>query len=459
MDIPKIRTWHLLGIIAATAAYIAVFQFRWTVEDEGYATIRRLRSLDAAARVKAANDLRSLRPIERRAISPVTEMLFDSEPIVRVAAAEALLYLINSDGVNPVEDEAVVGPVKAALASALGDPDLTARLAIADTLARLRAEPKVIVPTLLEFATSRDGRTHGNAVTLLGLYLQKSEPALAAVLAALNDPDPVVRQLAIQSLGQGAIFPKPVPEPIMERIKTAILGMSGDPAQPVRLGAIGMLTRIAQRTSTEDSRVIRFLDDPDVQVRLAACSYHNWWSVPTKRASEFVPAYERTLKDPDAAVRSVSAYALSRFGIRAESSLPALRGMLDNPDKNDDRNAITSAIATIEAEVRKFREETLPATIAELADADPMTRALAAGRLEEFGPMASKAVPDLVRCLGDREADVRRASASALGQLGPDAAVAIPKLAELAKSDDDQRVRQAATISQAILSKPDDRAR
>jgi HEAT repeat protein len=220
-----------------------------------------------------------------------------------------------------------------------------------------------------------------------------------------------------------------------------------------------MLTRIAQRTSTEDSRVIRFLDDPDVQVRLAACSYHNWWSVPTKRASEFVPAYERTLKDPDAAVRSVSAYALSRFGIRAESSLPALRGMLDNPDKNDDRNAITSAIATIEAEVRKFREETLPATIAELADADPMTRALAAGRLEEFGPMASKAVPDLVRCLGDREADVRRASASALGQLGPDAAVAIPKLAELAKSDDDQRVRQAATISQAILSKPDDRAR
>jgi hypothetical protein len=43
LTIPKLRTWHLLGIVAASAMFFSVMQFRWSVEDPGYALIRRLR--------------------------------------------------------------------------------------------------------------------------------------------------------------------------------------------------------------------------------------------------------------------------------------------------------------------------------------------------------------------------------------------------------------------------------
>jgi hypothetical protein len=52
LTIPKLRTWHLLGIVAASAMFFSVMQFRWSVEDPGYALIRRLRSLDAAERAE-----------------------------------------------------------------------------------------------------------------------------------------------------------------------------------------------------------------------------------------------------------------------------------------------------------------------------------------------------------------------------------------------------------------------
>jgi hypothetical protein len=61
LTIPKLRTWHLMGIVAASAALFSIMQFRWSVEDPGYALIRRLRSLDAVERAKAADGLIFLR--------------------------------------------------------------------------------------------------------------------------------------------------------------------------------------------------------------------------------------------------------------------------------------------------------------------------------------------------------------------------------------------------------------
>jgi HEAT repeat protein len=265
LTIPKLRTWHLLGIVAASAIFFSVMQFRWSVEDPGYALIRRLRSLDAAERAKAAGGLGSLRPMDRRAIAPLTEMLFDSDSSVRAWAARALNYVVP-------QDDAEAGTVKAALTSTLVDRDPAARRAIAVSLAHFQPEPGVVVPALLEF---------------------------------IRDANPEAR------------------------------------------GEV------------------------------------------------------------------------------------------------------------IEKSVLTFRSTTLPQAIAELDNADPIIRALAAGRIEDLGSRASDAVPILVRCLADRDADVRRAAAGALGQLGPRASVAIPTLASLAESDLDERVRQAATLSRSILLQQD----
>src|SRR5271166_1243241 len=97
LTIPKLRTWHFMGIVAASAAFFSVMQFRWSVEDPAYALIRRLRSLDAAERVKAAGGLGSLRPKDRRAIAPLTEMPFDPDSRARASAAGALRYIVPQD--------------------------------------------------------------------------------------------------------------------------------------------------------------------------------------------------------------------------------------------------------------------------------------------------------------------------------------------------------------------------
>ena len=444
LTVPKLRTWHLLGIVAASAAFFSVMQFRWSVEDPGYAHLRRLRSLDAAVRAKAAVDLGQLRPAERRAVGPLTEALFDGDAKVRASAARALGMVLGGKG-----DEAEIAPVRSALASALGDRDPGARWAIAYTLTYLGPEPRVIVPTLLEFARDGDASIRAEAAAGLGHFARQSEPALEAVFAALDDADFYVRLRSAESLAYCSARPDIAPEPLLGRIKAALVGAADDENPRVRASAVRGLGGLSSRTRVDIPRVIEALGDPDTDVRLRAATYLSWYR-PGKRSPAVVPALGRTLTDPDARVRRASAGTLGRLGLDAEAALPWLRASASDPEK-EVREQADEAISAIEKAARDFRSHALPGAIAELGDADPAVRALAASRLEDFGSTAAEAVPALVGCLADREADVRRAAARALGQLGPKAAVAVPKLQALAESDVDERVRRDATVSRSIL--------
>jgi HEAT repeat protein len=444
--LPKLRTWHLLGFIAAIAALISVMQYRWTVEDEGYALIRRLRSLDPKVRAETATKLILVHPKERRAIGPLTELLFDADPGVRGAAARALLDLASGSGPGGNDDEAVVGPVKMALTAALGDQDPAARLEIARSLGFLGTEPKVIVPVLIAFAEDRDPHKRIEALSVLGRYARQSEPALVALFAALNHDDPETRLAATYALTFGSDQPDRRTEP---RIIAALVKSADDDEPRVRYASIRGLGFLGGRMMIEVPRVLQALSDPDPRMRLTAASYLGW-NAPGKRAPGVVQALERALNDPDLSVRRASATTLGQIGLYAEAALPTLRGRLDDPEEMVRRNAENS-IEVIEKQVRDFQSLTLPQAIADLSDPDPINRSNAAARLEYYGARASKAVPDLIRCLDDREPEVRRAAASALGQLGPGAAVAVEKLAELAKSDENEQVRLSATHAKAIL--------
>jgi len=435
--------WHLLGIVAASAAFLAVFQFRWTVEDPGYALIRRLRSADAGERAKAAVALNGLRPRERRAVAPLTEMLFDPDARVRAAAAHALPAIIDR------QDEAEVGQVKAALAAALGDRDPAARLEIATTLCFFDPEPKVIVPTLLEFARDRDASTRVKAIWSLSLFGRRSEPALAALFAALGDADIEVRVWAVDALGSCSDRPSVAPEPILGRIKAALNEAANDEQPRVRAAAVRGLATLASRAKVDNPRVIEALADSSSWVRCAAANYL-CWNWPGQRSPDLIPALVRTLSDANQDVRFATASTLGTLGIEAEAALTALRASTNDPDRLV-RDAATQSLTTIEKAARTLRTVTLPGAIAELGDADAVVRALAASRLEGIGPRASEAIPALVGCLADRDAEVRRASAAALGQLGPEATVAMPALVNLSESDPDERVRRAARLSRSIL--------
>jgi HEAT repeat protein len=446
LTIPKLRTWHLMGIVAASAAFFSVMQFRWSVEDPGYALIRRLRSLDAVERSKAADGLRSLRPKDRRAIAPLTEMLFDPDSRARASAAGALAYIVR-------QDDAEAGTVKAALTSALVDRDPAARRAIAVSLAKFEPEPGVVVPTLLEFVKDANPEARGEVIECLGFSARRDEAAQAAVFAALGDPAFHVRLRAVNALSWCALVPKLARQPLVETVTAALMGAADDESAFVRAEAVRSLARIAYGTNIEIPRVIEALGDPDADVRLAAASFLGGRGS-GKRSPTLVPALGRALADPDARVRQWSARSLGHLGLDAEAVLPALRALATDPESGV-REQAAEAISAIEKSALTFHSTTLPQAIADLDDAEPITRALAAGRIEDLGSKASVAVPSLVRCLADREADVRLAAAKAMGQIGPRASVAIPTLAKLAESDLDERVRRAATVSRSILLRQD----
>ena len=471
MTIPKLRTWHLLGIVAASAAFFSVMQFRWTVEDRRYALMRQLRSWDGAERAKAALGLAAGPPHERRAIAPLTEMLFDPDARARAAAARALLEIVGGDrrqaasagafhlsgGEDEIESE--IGRVKAAIASVLGDRDPDARRAMAYALTYLGAEPGVVLPTLLELAKGPDAMARAEVVNCLGQYARQNEPALGAVLAALDDADYYVRVCAVNSLAYTLVYhsmkPDLAPEPLRGRIKDALVAAADDEHPRVRDSVVRALGGFSSRAKVEIPRVIKALSDRDAEVRLAAATYLNWGR-PGRRSPALIPALSRTLADPDARVRRWSATTLGALGLDGETALPALRASTNDPEQVV-RDQAAQAISSIEKAALTFRSRTLPEAIAELDNADPIVRSLAASRLGDLGPRAAEAVPALVRGLGDREADVRRAAAGALSQLGPGAAVAVPTLAGLETSDVDERVRQAATLSRSILLREEGR--
>ena len=467
LTIPKLRMWHLLGLVAASAAFFSVMQFRWSVEDPGYARVRQLRSPDAAERAKAATELSWGPPHERRAIAPLTEMLFDVDARARASAARALLRIVGgarreaaaagvtiSGGEDGIESE--IGTVKAAMGSALGDRDPVARRAIAHALTYLEGEPGVVVPTLLELARDGDSAARAEVVGCLGQFARESEPAREAVFAALGDADPAVRWQSVRTLAYPMAYrprkPNLAPEPLLGRIKAALIEATYDDNPGIRAEAVRALGGLAGQMKVEIPRVIEALGDEDARVRLYAATSLGWR--PGKRSPALVPALGRALTDPGEQVRRESARTLGWLGLDAEAALPMLRASANDPEK-EVREQVAEAIAALEKAALTFRSETLPGAIAELDNADPIVRALAASRLEGFGPRASEAVPALARCLADREVDVRRAAAGALGQLGPRAVVAVPTLASLAESDVDERVRRAATLSRSILLRID----
>lgn len=450
LAIPKLRTWHLLGIVATSAAFIAVMQFRWSVEDPGYDLVRRLRSINLADRIEAAGRVGGYRPRERRAVAPLMELLYDADPRARGMAARALAQLVSDS-----KDEAETGPVKAALASLLRDPDPEARRAVAISLTWFNPEAKVVVPTLLDGLRRGDAGARSELVSALGPFARADEAARLALFNALGDPDANVRWQAVHALGSSSQYPGLAPQPMLGQAMTALAGAADDESPLVRSAAMYALGTVGGWMKVEVPRTIEALGDPDANVRRQAIQ-HLPSGPPGTRSEALLSALIRALGDEDATVRQWAARLLGSLEGEAEAALPALRALTSDGD-GDVRKVAIQAVEAIEKAIRDDRAG-IAAKLAELADPDPDVRALAADWLAGLGPRAAKAVPALLRGLGDPDPGVRRSFAEALGKIGPDVKVAEPDLAKLlaklAASDPDAKVRDAARSALTPSSLP-----
>ncbi len=460
--------------------------------------VRALRSRRATERLGAIQALDRLSFADGAvAIRPLTAMLGDEDPGVRVASVEAL-GRIGARAVPNGSDDAAVRDAVTALIGLLKDPQPVMRTAAASalgimTLAKPRAGtgtrggpppsggngpspvPGAAVPTpvdrgaviaaLTEALGDRDAKVRGAAIFALAADTSMSDPP-KALAAGLADESAENREATVRAL---AHFPRGL-----------------DPW-------ITPLLRIAEH---DDDRSVR-------EATVSVLSGLRGPGGPPAITAAAVPALIAGLGSGDREVRMLAAGLLSRMGTDAEAAIPALLRILTGPiDGEGDGFVIdgripealgaAEALGCIAPGTASAGE--VIATLSEMARSGTGFRQLQAIRsLGEFGPDAAPAIPALIRMareagpdhasdnvqaaawalgriapgtpaadevvaaladiLRSDRASSRVAAIEALRQFGPKAAVCIPRLRAL-REDPDIEVRQAAEQALGDEGKP-----
>jgi HEAT repeat protein len=279
-----------------------------------------------------------------------------------------------------------------------------------------RAYPRALISALREgrptiFGSPRDPRP---------VYLHADSTALQVLEELLHDPDPGVRRLAAQSLGDLELSGS----------SASLLRAVDDEEPAVRATALAALHRVAgpQVAPAADART--FDSDPGVRytaVRvLADCG---------------LSPDVGLLEDHDLAVRALAAELLGR----SERGAAVLRALAQGADP-ESRRAAMQAIATAP------RTEAAPLALDALRDPEPRVRAEAAKAVA--ATVGEEAVESLVAALSDPDPRVAEAAAEALETLPLNGArEEVRRFAEqsVARALEDHRLRTALPHDGAVI--------
>ena len=232
-----------------------------------------------------------------------------------------------------------------------------------------------------------------------------------ALRIALDDPSPVVRQLAVAALWEDER--QDLIDPLRELL-------ARDPSQDVRAEAARGLGRFAQlgaRGMLPDGAGDRLREE-----LVAAAG--------DERAPETVR--QRALE---------SAAVLG--------SDPEIRAMILDAYESDDQAWQGAALYAM---AQNLDSGWLPMVIQELANPDAQLRFEAARACGAFGDEA--AIPELVECAADDDPEVRHAAIGSLGQIGGRAAVRALERLSASAGDADRDVIEAALAEALALADP-----
>ena len=255
--------------------------------------------------------------------------------------------------------------------------------------------------------------------------------AVPTLVHHLDDPNEHVRSVAVSTLGllrAGATLPK-------------MVARAHDPSDLVRLSLAQALGEIADASARPAQRTVRRRREWRAWRLLSARRWNTAPAVEPARAA--IPALRSALADPSAAVRSVAAASLGRFGPALAAELaPDLLGLFNDPDETV-RERAAEALGRLGA----GDPASVAALVALLADPGPAIRVVAARALGALRAAACPAVPELVRLLNDPDESVRTAAAEAVGQIGKLCDESTNSLTESLTSDDNVvRARTAEAL-------------
>lgn len=229
---------------------------------------------------------------------------------------------------------------------------------------------------------------------------QRDATAVSVAIAGVSDPDPAVRRVAAEILGNLA-----VPE-----ATEALVSALDDPDAEVRAALLRSLARAGAASALLE--VASYLNDPESLVRLEAV-----------RAINRLTSYRRglavqvqpLLSDLDPVVRSQAAVTLLRAGFSSQA-VEVLRNMTLSG-----KPAIR--VKALEALADWGGVEAYDLIAAGLGDPSPAVRGAAASALAHVDP--GRCQESLVEMLGDEDPSVREAVAAALGNIGEQALPAV----------------------------------
>jgi len=360
-----------------------------------------------------------------------------------------------------------------ALGQALGDGDVLVRrrgcnvLLNATRFAASRVKPPLTIPdsdtesdSAREFRLKEERARKAMREAVGGLSPELDDIA-SRLVAAGQDPDPVVRALSLAVLEQigGIRASLLAPEPRSPDNDTrgglagpAVLQPAaylGEPvAQDPELPRPNRADELSPFVKGMLPTMRAGLKDPNVRVRLFALdAIEQAGEAAVPLLTDVVAA----LGDTDPFVRWAAARCLQGLAPREpQQVVPALARLIGERDVGV-RLAAIRALTAYKADA----VSTLPALIAQLRHADSNLRVAVITLLNQFGEAAAPAVPVLIENLGHQDPDLRRSAAEALGLLGPRATAANATLSRLATTDPNREVRREVSLALYRINQPD----
>ena len=377
-----------------------------------------------------------------QAVDPLVAALNDSDEEVRWCAATAL---------GSIKDPRAVPP----LIAALKDADFFMMPALITALGDI-GDSRAAGPLLqaAKNTTMSDAKwALSNALVKLGA------PAIDALAAALNDPDPGVRLYAVTALA-GIKDPHAVP-PLIAALKDADNDVKKAAATGLEAAGPAAFEPVTAALNAPDPAVrsvllillnvfkdpravpyfITALHDADAQVRLAAVLGLGSW-IKDPRAEESLIS---CLKDQDARVRAAAAIYL---GYNPDSrAIQPLFDTLYDPDAHV-RQAAEAALQRYPADtLRSIGAPAIAALVAALSRPDCALRVFASGALSRIG---GPAIDALLSALKESDPDLHSLAFAALDKIDD------PRVTEALKSSPEIEARNsihsAFQGSQVILT-------
>jgi HEAT repeat protein len=355
---------------------------------------RSLASKDAKTRVAALHDAAQLEPAQiDEAAGELIKALSDPDPYARAYAALALGKTSNTDA-----------KVVTALAKSLTDKEARVRGMAVRSLRRLKPEPELMLPIMIEALEQAEPQ---GALVAVETIAAAGDKAIDGLTKALDSER--ARYWACLALGEAG--------PKAKKAVPALVKALSDERPEVQLQALMALGKIGPDAASAAPEIAQFLN-----AELPATQYAAVFALGSIASAEGADALKAAGKSDDQMLKTLSAWGLAKLSPDNQVVVKRAAEQLVASLKSNDqyvRQAAARGLADLKADPELVR----PALISALGDSDPAVRG---NVVEAVSALGARAVPEVAK--GLKNPQLRGACAAILGRIGPEAKSALPAL-------------------------------